>query len=62
MKISLFEVKVNDSPVAVTEAGFGIMLFFERSVGTETLPVQPDIITAAIAARMGDCNFIGLLY
>jgi hypothetical protein len=62
IKMSLFEVRVNDFPVAVTETGFGIMLFFARSVGSEALPVQPVSINAAIAARMGDCIFIGFLF
>jgi len=53
---------VNDSPVAVTETGFGMMLFLARSVGSEAPPVQPVRRTAAMAAITGDCIFIGFLF
>jgi hypothetical protein len=61
-KMSLFVVRVNDSPVAVTETGFGMMLFLARSVGSKALPVQPVSRTAAMTAGMRDGIFIGFLF
>jgi hypothetical protein len=57
--MSLFGVRVNDSPVAVTDTGFGMMLFFARSVGSGELPVQPLRRIDAIAAINVHCIFIG---
>jgi len=56
----LFTVNVNDSPVAVTETGFGITLLFVRSVGTEVLPLQPARNRADKAVNRIVVLFIGV--
>jgi len=50
---------MNDSPVAVTDTGFGMMLFFARSVGSGELPVQLLRRIDAMAAINVDSIFIG---
>ncbi len=62
MKMSLFVVRTNDSPAGVTETGLGIMLFFDRSVGSAVQPANPASNTVTTIALTVISFFIVIMF
>lgn len=60
--MSLLGVRVNVSPVAVTDTGFGIMFAFVISVGVVEQAVMLNIANDASAAVIMSVFFINILF
>lgn len=60
IKMSLCVVSANDFPEGVTETGLGIMLFFDRSVGSVAQPASTASNTVKTVAKTVISVFIVL--